>query len=849
MEAIDLRGNLTVTAKIKAQMDDAPLALPPAFQEESVISPDNLQDNSLNDYIKTNTAIMQEFGDAIPGVIRNLQEMSNIISRNNQILASDNNTNVTKDVLSNKQTSPYSENTLSENNQQQIDSIRNSTDLIDDSNDYVKTLNNMMPMLIKNFENMNSVVASATANLPAIGKVKTSEELKKKQLESYRKQNLLSLLNTGNHSLQSLSGGNVSGAGINLISGAANISNTASKIADLKGTGGLSKGLLLGGGALMAGVAIAQGGKALADSYKEAMPTIFETGKAFGTTDDAESMRLYKKVNTYNNGTGLDIEGFNSVVQNLRKQGVGNDFTNKTTQAIAVSQIAETTSKWAYATGGNAEQYANLAGLMSRYGNSKDISSDFNYLVAAGKASGLNNSQIPEFLSGIQKVMEEGIAKGFSRSATEVADTMLMFSKISNDNPFWKGEQGARLINQANTGIASATGLNKSEDMLVFAAMSNAYSDEDMRRILGEKGKKGSNGKTSSYVEGAAYSNLMQMIERGLTTDNFDDIMDLVNTTYDSKDDRIEALRKITGLNYNGASSLYNLDYKNMSPEKLAQEIKVTLENPENENKETRWKKDLNIIAEAMQTGGEKLFGVELAGMDAVASGVNKLVAHFVGTEDPESPFSSNNQNEVNRDKKGLLTSDYEINKAEAQEKAKQLPEYQQSIIKAQTSASRFEPGLDGSGWNDIVDKYSNFDITKGNYDSPFIEKVDSDEAPFYIKYNFTMPANAREQAKRKWAQEKGYKITEPYSDDATISDFLLEPMQDKISSLLLSNDRKVSQAALMNAIEKSPEIKSELKKDVKDGYLQSADIQNLSKIMEKIYAELLAGITVNQTQ
>ena len=128
------------------------------------------------------------------------------------------------------------------------------------------------------------------------------------------------------------------------------------------------------------------------------------------------------------------------------------------------------------------------------------------------------------------------------------------------------------------------------------------------------------------------------------------------------------------------------------------------------------------------------------------------------------------------------------------------------------------------------------------------VEKVSPEDAPGIIKNNIFLTPKIKDQAQREWAQKKGFKITQPYSDDATISDFLLEPMQNVISNLALSNGGKVSQDALMDAIEKSPEIKNELKKDVKNGYLEDNEIKNLTNIMNKIYAELLAGINVNQT-
>lgn len=726
--------------------------------------------------------------------------------------------------------------------------LNTSSDSLKDNVEYMKQFGVLMPDIIKNFQAMNDIVNRTNQNLPAVGRIKTRDDVKKQQLGTYTQQNILGMLNTGGNMIQSAAGGNIGGSVIQGVSGVASTANNLSRMANIEDMTGLAKGLMVGGGVLMAGAAVLKGGKALADAYKDAMPTIFSTGKAFGTTDDTKSMALYNTVNKSNEGTGLDLREFNSLIVDLRKQGVGNNLKSDQAQATYTSSIAETTAKWAYATGGDVTQYTNLAGLMSRYGKSKDVSNDFNYLVTAGKASGLNDSQIPEFLSNIQKVMEDGIANGFSRSATEVADTLLMFSKMSGNNAFWQSEKGAKMLSQANSGLANATGLNKTSDIIAYSAISKAYSgtvtDEKTGKTISKEQAALGN---DLYQDKGDYVNKMMLLEQGLNPQNFGSIMSSL-IDVEGKENvtgQIERLREMFGLNYTGASRLLKL-YQDNGGNVDNEKLKQVMSAPENQNAETKWQKSVNQIAESIQKMGQPVFKVELGAMSGIASDVSKIANFLIKPEDNGSGFSEDNPIEEDKKKRGAITTDYEINKAEAEKRTENLPEWKQKLIRAQSSV--IDPRSDGSGYTALVDHYEKFDLTKEKYDSPMVEKVSPEDAPGIIKNNIFLTPKIKDQAQREWAQKKGFKITQPYSDDATISDFLLEPMQNVISNLALSNGGKVSQNALMDAIEKSPEIKNELKKDVKNGYLEDNEIKNLTNIMNKIYAELLAGINVNQT-
>ena len=264
---------------------------------------------------------------------------------------------------------------------------------------------------------------------------------------------------------------------------------------------------------------------------------------------------------------------------------------------------------------------------MSRYGGSKNVSEDFNKLVTAGYASGLESSQIPEFLSGIQKVMEDGIAKGFERSATEVADTLLMFSKMSGGNAFWQGEQGAKLLNQVNSGIASSTALSKTEDIIVYSAIANAYKgttkDKNGNIISKAEAALG-----DTYLKDGGYVNTMQLIEQGINSDNFGSIMDALDSSYGNNTEaKIEALRKMTGLNYTGAARLLNLDRNAGSTA-----INGVLTSPENQNKETRYQEAVNKISESVIKIGEGTAELKIKDMSRIANLVSGIALEVAGS-------------------------------------------------------------------------------------------------------------------------------------------------------------------------------------------------------------------------
>ena len=538
---------------------------------------------------------------------------------------------VSSEAKEQQERSPLSQNTIdgmgaAEEWQAVTDAQENSIDSLKNNTALMKEFGDIMPEIIKNLRYMNNAVSQTATNLPNVKKTITSQEKLNEQLAKNMEGGALSLVNTGGNMFQNFANGNIGGMATSFLSGTNRLidyGKDSAKAADNKDMLGMLGAL--GIGAFVA-QKIAEGINTISQKYIDEMPTIYGSGRAFGMLNDVDAKMSYDKINAYNTGTNLNTQGFSELVQSLRQQGLGNGLGYDEQVALAGS-VAQTVGRWAYATGGDANQYASLAGIMSRYGGSTDVAGDFNRLVSAGYASGLSDTQIPEFLSGIQKVMEDGIAKGFSRSATDVASTMLMFSKMSGNNAFWQGEQGAKLLNQANQGLSSATSLSKTSDILAYRAFAKAYEGREKDELK------------DLYLENGDYVNTMMLMERGLDADNFGSIMGAINDTTGSTEGRIERLRQMFGVNYTGASRLLQLDPTKLNKQELQAEIDKIKNAPDMQNNETKYQEAMNQIKQYVVGMGQGIAELKIQGMDMVVTGIDKIT-NFLGLGNNDAIFS-----------------------------------------------------------------------------------------------------------------------------------------------------------------------------------------------------------------
>lgn len=483
-----------------------------------------------------------------------------------------------------------------------------------------------LPQIVYNFKQLSNSLSDVRQELPTTKSILPSIDKEKNQdlLDQTKQKTLLNLFSGGSQFVGNLIDGNVGGGVVSAFNNTATTVGNVSKVAELSGMGNMASvlskvipGIAIAG--MVAGTA-----KKANDKYKESESLINNTGKAFTFDGDSDTnFYYYKRINDYNVGTGLNNDDFNQYVQTLAKQGI--------TDVDTAGRSAREALKWAYATNGDESQYINLAGKMARYGGSTSIGNDFAYLYGAAKASGLDNTQMGEFLMGIESVMEDGIAKGFTRSAKDVADTMVMFSKLSNNDKFWQGERGAQRINQINSGLANATSMSTSAHVMTMQAFSSLYGDDENRR----KADLGSN-----YIENGGYLNDMLLMEKGLNANVFSSLMKTLDVrTGGDIQAKAEYLRDITGMNYTGVSKLLQLENSVLTQEELEEAIKELEKDPENQNLETRMIQALNKFDETAKESGKEVAEKVTGVLEPIATSVDAIKEFLLNDEPPAPPM------------------------------------------------------------------------------------------------------------------------------------------------------------------------------------------------------------------
>jgi hypothetical protein len=99
----------------------------------------------------------------------------------------------------------------------------------------------------------------------------------------------------------------------------------------------------------------------------------------------------------------------------------------------------------------------------------------------------MGKGQFDEFLTSMQRIMEDGIEKGFVRGANEIAGNMSMLSKLSGGNALWTGEQGAKRLGQMNDAMYNATSLRTIEDKISFSAVDRMMGEDNPETTVNER--------------------------------------------------------------------------------------------------------------------------------------------------------------------------------------------------------------------------------------------------------------------------------------------------------------------------------------------------------------------------
>lgn len=327
------------------------------------------------------------------------------------------------------------------------------------------------------------------------------------------------------------------------------------------------------------------------------------------------------------NGTGLSTEEFLSLATRQSKFGG--------TQSDAMAQ-ARDIAMWAQATGTDAGVIQNFLGTARRYGDNSDV---LGYASQARQAAGLTKAQNEEFLQSLQSVIEDGIANGYVKSAEDVSKTFVMFSRLSNNNPLWQGEQGAKRLAQMNAGISGATALQSVSDVIVAGAA------RDVLSVAGNREKYLGNRASGTYIDE------MLLMEQGNNPAMFGaiakSVKELEGGNYAA---RVERFKDIFKLNYAGAVDVAAMADKigvgGYTEQDFANEVAKMQKDRNYQSEETKWQDDINDIATNTALMAKSSFWQNLGKMDNIAGNkgtgggtASKVaeIAESVGLSDEET--------------------------------------------------------------------------------------------------------------------------------------------------------------------------------------------------------------------
>ena len=309
------------------------------------------------------------------------------------------------------------------------------------------------------------------------------------------------------------------------------------------------------------GIGITLGGMALggvADRYEADLPQTTRILASFGNTLTSDADKNQELADTlrstlvdYNRNTGLENNEFLDYASTLSRFGIGAG------QEIKVGQMTQKAANLALLTNGDIGQNLDFMGLIERFGGNgiETINQAYN----SARIQGLDKNQFPEFLSNLQRVIEDGISKGYIKSTKEVATDLAIFSTLGQGNAFFEGEYGARTYAQMSNGLANSTNLNSTSSFLVFRAAQDTIDAIGVANALNTNDKGGV--LNSIKDTGASWLNTMAYIESGpMNSDFLKNLSSQVNSTYGNDTaSKVLTYKEAFGLNYQGAIRMFNL--------------------------------------------------------------------------------------------------------------------------------------------------------------------------------------------------------------------------------------------------------------------------------------------------
>ena len=312
---------------------------------------------------------------------------------------------------------------------------------------------------------------------------------------------------------------------------------------------------------------------------------------------------LYTSASVMAQDTGLSTNDFLQIMTQAASYGVDGDLASK---------MARQAGLWTQATGADTNALMKLQGTAERYGLGVN---SVNTAYGGLRASGMQKGQFNEFLQGLQTVIEDGISNGYITSTEDVTRNLTMFARLSDKNPLWQGQNGARMFSQMNNNLAQATSLSDTNSALVFSALH----------------------------KGGSYVDTMEAIEKGLNDKEafgkiFNTFMQSEGGNYEGV---IERLRATYGLNYTQAKQVFAMGNKlgsaGYTQTDFESEIRANYITPNVETEQTFWKNYENDIQLSLNKIGKGSWEDNLQELkdtvDKYMNKKNKVEASETGNE------------------------------------------------------------------------------------------------------------------------------------------------------------------------------------------------------------------------
>lgn len=355
-------------------------------------------------------------------------------------------------------------------------------------------------------------------------------------------------------------------------------------------------------------------------------------------------LHLQKFARNYSVNTGMSLDEFQALMNNMSSYGVK---THSSAGEYARASALMTTY--------TGEDTSGLYGLSARLGmNANDADKSIRKAYGASLASGLSKGQFGEFLTGLQNAVEEGISQGFVRSTDDVSKTMVMMSKLSGGDAAWEGKYGFAKLSQMNQGLKNATNLQNTSSLLAFQSL----------RGLND----GSQG--AMRIDGQDALNTLALMEKGFDASNFGAISKRFSSQYGNDVmENVLAWKNLTGLNYNGAMKLYEMqkNYEKNGSQISQKEIDNLMARPEYNSDQKNELNYLNSIASNTAILGETGFRnyiQKLSEISAEHSIYEDSESFEVNTENGmENKKNDPNDYRVKSNRKYLRAEDYELYK------------------------------------------------------------------------------------------------------------------------------------------------------------------------------------------